>query len=83
MNAENIHKKVIDNSGMAAKLASSDCSPSEIVDRLYLSVYSRFPTQEERYVALSIFEKEPGARREITEDLMWAMINTPEFVFKN
>jgi hypothetical protein len=48
-----------------------------------LLVYTRLPTDEERQIGERLFA-EPGiTRRQATEDLMWAMINTPEFVFKD
>ncbi|MCH8243287.1 MAG: hypothetical protein IH897_11860, partial [Planctomycetes bacterium] len=64
------------------QLAASDRSPLEIVDELYLLIYGRFPTGEERQAVTAAFEA--GAdRRGATEDLMWALVNTPEFIFKD
>jgi len=82
MNSPELHKKITHDDGRAAKLAASDRPPHEIVDELYLLIYSRFPTGEERQAVTAVFEA--GAdRRAATEDLMWALMNTPEFIFKD
>ena len=81
MNSPDIHARVTSDSGRAAELASSDRSPEEIIDEVYLRVYSRYPDQTERDVALPLFTEPEVGRRHATEDLMWALMNTPEFVF--
>jgi hypothetical protein len=48
MNSGRLTGKLGDPSGRAAALASSQLSPREIVDELYLAAYSRFPTPEKR-----------------------------------
>jgi hypothetical protein len=82
MNAPDLHKKFASDVGRAAQLAASDKPPQEIVDELYLTAYSRFPSGEERQVVTEAFAANPN-RRQATEDLLWALVNTPEFVFKD
>jgi hypothetical protein len=81
MNGPDIHARVVDDSGRAAMLARGDADPAEIVEQVYLLVYSRLPDESERHVAVSLFSEPGASRRHATEDLMWALINTPEFVF--
>lgn len=83
MNSENLFRKITSDEGTAAGLAESDKSPEAIVDELYLMVYARFPQEEERRIALGVFGDEQRTRRHATEDLLWALVNTPEFIFKN
>jgi hypothetical protein len=83
MNAPNLHKKVTDEAGRMAKLAASKRTLAEIVDELYLLVYCRMPSAEERRVCLDVFATPGVSRRQATEDLMWALLNTSEFVFKD
>ena len=83
MNAPNLHRKVTSDNGQAAALAASTKSPREIVDELYALVYTRIPSNEERNACLKVFETKGVTRRQATEDLLWALINTPEFVFKD
>lgn len=81
MNAPRLHAKVTGDDGRAAQLAASSKSPDAIVTEIYLLVYNRFPTDEEMKVAVRLFEG--VSRRQATEDLLWALLNTPEFVFKD
>jgi hypothetical protein len=83
MNAPNLHRKVTSDTGRAANLAASKKTPREIVDELYLLVYARMPSDEERAVGVKVFEEKETSRRQAVEDLMWALLNTAEFVFKD
>lgn len=83
MNAPNLHAKVKSDEGRIARLIKAEKSPVEIVDDLYLAVYSRFPTDDERRVVLDVFSADPSKHRETAEDLLWALLNTPEFQFKD
>ncbi|HJT76380.1 MAG TPA: DUF1553 domain-containing protein, partial [Gemmataceae bacterium] len=83
MNGPDLQRKVTADNGRAAALARSGKTPGEIVEELYLLVYGRFPKADERADCEKLFQ-EPGAtRRQTTEDLLWAMLNTPEFLFKD
>jgi hypothetical protein len=81
MNAPGLAAKITSEKGRAAKLAEGKKTPAEIVEELYLLAYNRRPNREEAELCVSKFEKKGTTRRTATEDLMWALINTPEFVF--
>ena len=83
MNAQSVHSKVTSDSGRAAALASGDRSSAGIIENLYLLVYSRPPRAEEKQAAVAFLDRDPAKRRKSVEDLMWAMLNTPEFIFKH
>ena len=83
MNSEGIYAKVTSDSGQAAQWAQSDLTPAEIVTNLYLAIYNRFPGEEELNIGIGLYENEGSNRRTATEDLMWALLNTPEFIFKD
>jgi hypothetical protein len=83
MNSPDLYEKVTSDAGLAASLATSERPPAEIVQELYLSVYSRFPDEEELKIGVGLYENEGADRRKATEDLLWALLNTPEFVFKD
>ena len=55
----------------------------EVVNELYLALYSRWPSDEEKRVALEAFKGEGTKRHEAIEDIIWALINTAEFVFNH
>ncbi len=51
----------------------------QLVDALFLSVLSRYPTEEEKRVALEALAS--GDRRARVEDLQWALYNKVDFIF--
>jgi hypothetical protein len=83
MNAPGVQDKVTADTGRAAKLAAGKTSNVEVIEELYLLAYSRKPTEDEMAACLRWFEKAGDKRRQAVEDLMWALLNTPEFVFKD
>jgi hypothetical protein len=83
MNAPQLHAKITADTGRAARLAASHRPPQEIVEELYLLAYARRPTDAELKFGASLFEDKGTTRRRATEDLLWALLNTPEFVFKD
>jgi hypothetical protein len=83
MNSPALHRKVTADEGKCAALAKSAKTPAELVDELYLLAYCRFPTDTERAAAVKRFEKQKASRRTACEDLLWALVNTPEFVFND
>ncbi len=83
MNAPNLHAKVTSDAALAATLAASDFPADKIVEELYLRTFSRYPDESEREIGRALFSRKDTTRRRSTEDLLWALLNTPEFVFKN
>jgi hypothetical protein len=83
MNAPELHRKVTSDAGRAARLAGGKQPPRAIVEELYLLAYARRPTDEELAVGVSLFEGPKVDRRAAVEDLLWALVNSAEFVFKD
>jgi hypothetical protein len=83
MNAPQLHQRVTSDTGRAAKLAASDLPPEKIVEDLYLLVYSRLPEEAELDIGRKLFAEKGVSRRQAAEDLLWALLNTPEFMFKD
>lgn len=80
MNGETLQKKVSAEPGRLAKLLAAKKTDDEIVDELYLATLSRRPTDAERTAVRPKIAAAPS-RREGYEDLLWALLNTAEFVF--
>jgi hypothetical protein len=81
MNSPGLSRKITSEAGRAAKLALSKKSPEELVEELYLLCYCRRPTADEKLACLARFNTAGNNRRAACEDLLWALMNTPEFVF--
>ncbi|MEZ5419562.1 MAG: DUF1549 domain-containing protein [Vicinamibacterales bacterium] len=63
--------------GRVAELVASSRTEDEIVDELYLATSARTPSPAERSVARRALA---GDRTRGTEDLLWALLNSPEFL---
>lgn len=83
MNSQALQAKLASSTGRVHSLAASDRSPEEIVTELYLAAFTRFPSGEELETATAVFDIEPEQRQAATEDVLWALLNSPEFVFNH
>ncbi len=79
MNSPEIAAKIRARSGSVRKLADSDKKPEAILDELFLSALSRRPTDAERVKLLTAFTE--GDRRAAIEDILWAVLNSKEFLY--
>ena len=82
MNASGTNRKIEHRAGRAAALAESRQTPTQILDELYLSTLSRFPTDAERKLMLPALT-DSSSRREAVEDILWTLVNTKEFLFNH
>jgi len=83
MNDRDIDRRIRSDSGRAARLAKSDLSAEQVIEEIYLAAYSRLPDAEESAYATTLINSAGSDRREAIEDLMWAMINSPEFTIQD
>lgn len=83
MNSARLMAKISSPTGRAAKLAQGNQMPEQIVTELYLSACSRMPSEEETRIACEAFTAEGATRTSATQDIMWALMNSAEFVFNH
>lgn len=85
MNSRLLQEKLAskDAAARVQRLAESQLKPEEIVADLYLTAYSRKPTDEELKLATATFTAPGATRRSATEDVLWALMNSAEFVFNH
>jgi hypothetical protein len=83
MNSPAIQARLTADDGAAARLDRSGKPPAAIVEELYLAAYNRFPTAREQQFARTAFTREGTTRRAAIEDLLWVLLNSPEFVFNH
>lgn len=85
MNSRRLHEKLADGTGRVRKLADSERSPAQIITELYLTTLGRLPSAEESAAATAGYgsASTPEARRGVTEDVLWALLNSAEFVFNH
>ena len=83
MNSEKLYRDIGSDSGTAKSLADSEKSAEVISAELYARVFGRKPTVEETALVTELLAAEGAVRRQVIEDLMWAMVNSAEFVFQD
>ena len=85
MNSRLLQEKLAskDATARTKRLTESRLTPAEIVTNLYLTCYARPPTDEEVKIASGTFTAEGAARRSATEDVLWSLLNSAEFIFNH
>jgi len=88
INGDTLNEKLSMPDGWVDSALKKDLSNREIVELLYLSAYSRYPTQTELNEATQLLETasqggDLKAKREAVEDFAWAMLTGKEFVFNH
>ncbi|WP_165233171.1 DUF1549 and DUF1553 domain-containing protein [Aquisphaera insulae] len=69
------------NDGKRVKaLMESKLKDPEVVDEVYLSAFSRPPRDDEKARAVAHLAKNPAARWQATQDLLWAVFTSKEFL---
>jgi len=81
MNSPVIQGRLAADGGRAHNLAQSPLTTAAIIDDLYLATFSRFPTASEASVLVAEFEKPGADRRRLTEDVLWSLLNSAEFLY--
>lgn len=83
MNSPELNRKVENDEAYPAKLAAGDLSNEQVIEDAYLRVLCRRPTEDEVSTVIGTFPEDGNDRRHAVEDLFWALLNTPEFLFVN
>lgn len=83
MNSRELDQRIRGDQSRAARLAKSDAPSTEVADELYLAIFSRRPSAEERSYVATLIGEAGENRRGAIEDVMWSMMNSPEFVIQN
>ena len=83
MNAPAIAGKITAERGLCERLAKSDSTPEKIIEELYLAAFARFPNPTEIADLVAEFGKPNTDRKKLVEDILWSMVNSPEFTHKD
>jgi hypothetical protein len=75
------HPRILDkiHGGRLARLLSENKSDAEVIEEFYLATFSRLPDADELSFALDQITASSN-RAEALFDIVWALINTREFI---
>jgi hypothetical protein len=77
-----LHNKLRNKAGRAALLAADARPAAEKVREIYLWVYARPPVADELQTVQAYLNAN-GSGKEAYEDVLWALLNTKEFLFNH
>ena len=83
LNAAELKAKLAAPTGRAERLAKEDKPAETKVRELYLAAFSREPRPQELKTAIDYLNEPGTAANANWQDLIWALINTKEFLFNH
>ena len=83
MHSDRLQGQIAAKDGRVATLLENGLSDDAVIDELYLCTFCRYPDDEERQIAKELLEGDADNRTAAVEDLLWALLNTAEFVFNH
>jgi hypothetical protein len=72
----------IKEGGLVQRRLEEGRAPTEIIDELFVRCDCRMPTERERIETLAAILDAPD-RKQALEDVFWALLNSPEFIFNH
>ncbi len=81
-NSSEVEDKIANGNGRVALLVKAKAAPEKAIEEIYLAALARTPTAEERQKSLDYLARR-GDLRHGLEDLVWALLNTREFMFNH
>lgn len=82
INGDQVHEKTAHAQGRIAQRLSAGASDAELIEELYLATFCRLPDERERETVTGLIAA-AASRKEGFEDLLWALLNSTEFVFNH
>jgi len=83
-NGDTLNKKLTAKGNRLEKLLAEKVAPGKMIEEIYLSALSRYPTPPEKTKLMKAIE-EAGEkdRRQVLEDICWAVLSSREFLFSH
>ena len=78
LNSSHVHGKV---KACPLVTEAGNASPAILAERIYITVLSRLPTDKELAKITAYSDSTSTSSRDLAEDLVWALINQPEFIY--
>lgn len=82
INGDTLNKKLSAPDGFVALFLKLGLSDARILDQVFLSAFSRYPSEAEKAALLPALQK-ARPRQQGLEDLIWALLTSKEFLFNH
>ena len=83
INSTHIQNKIKKSKKLRELAKIANGNRNMLIDILYINILSRHPTQQEISLAQKYFKNEEIRGKEAVNDIVWALINSKEFLFKH
>ena len=84
MNGTTLNEKIVSPDGRLAKwLATPALDNAALTDRLFLTTLARHARPEEQAVVSERIAAQPDGRAQVFQDVLWALVNSKEFIYNH
>lgn len=84
INGDTLNKKLSATDGYVALFQKLGLSDSRILEHVYLTAFSRYPSETEKTALLAALSKSRATGREqALEDMLWSLLTSKEFLFNH
>jgi hypothetical protein len=83
LNSSHIQNKLQNAGKIRRFLKISNGDNKKLITEVYLNIYSRFPSDQEMQTIIKYFQESNLEQKDVLCDLIWALINTKEFLFRH
>jgi hypothetical protein len=84
MNGTTLNEKIVSPEGRLAKwLATPALDNAALTDRLFLTTLARHARPEEQAVVSERIAAQPDGRAQVFQDVLWALVNSKEFIYNH
>ena len=83
LNSTHVQNKIERSQRLNGLLKTAKGNRPILINQIYLNVLSRFPTEEERDAAQRYLQTKGMNLRQGANDLVWALFNTKEFLYRH
>ena len=80
INGPTVSEAIVHPQGLLARSLAKSSDPKFLTEEIYLSVVNRLPTAEELQKSIEYLNS-VESKSEAAQDLMWALMNSPAFLF--
>lgn len=80
LNGDTTNNKIVEG-GVVRRMLDAGRSSAEVIEHLYISCYSRRPSESELSELLAALDQDDPATA--LEDVFWALLNSKEFIFNH